>query len=186
MANVPAPERAAAEAPLDAVVGLGSNLGDRVGYLSAGLAGLARLGRLTAVSSLYETAPLGPPQPAFLNAAARLSTTLSPSDLLQALLAIERDQGRIRRERWGPRTLDLDLLWIHGRIVDLPDLTVPHPGLPERAFALVPLIEVVPGASDHRTGVLYSSVLAALPAHERELRRLNWPGWPPSAPAEQC
>ena len=117
---------------------------------------------MTAVSSLYETPPVGPPQPMFLNAAVALTTELDPPGLLLALLSIEQRLGRVRRERWGPRTLDLDILWNAGMRWDTPELTVPHPELRRRAFALRPLLDVAPRATDPRDGTAYAAVLAAL------------------------
>ncbi len=151
------------------VIGLGGNLGDRVLALTEGLWALSRMGALLAVSSLYETEPVGgPPQGHYLNAAALLETTVAPRPLLEALLAAERALGRVRRERWAPRRIDLDLLWAGDLIVSEPDLEVPHPRLAERAFALVPLLEVVPAARDPRTGEAYAAVLAGLsPARVR-------------------
>jgi 2-amino-4-hydroxy-6-hydroxymethyldihydropteridine diphosphokinase len=134
---------------LDAVIGLGSNLGDRREHLRSAVASLCRLGRLVALSSLYETVPVGgPPQPSFLNAAVRLLTPMSPSDLLEILHAVEASRGRVRHQRWGPRTLDLDLLWARGLLLVGSALTVPHPRLTERAFAMIPLVEVAPDAVD--------------------------------------
>ena len=130
-----------------AFIGLGSNLGDREGNLRAAVARLAELGRVR-VSSFRETDPVGvTDQPKFLNAAAELSTDLPARDLLDALLAIERDFGRdrAREERWGPRTLDLDLLLYADELIDEPGLTVPHPRLAERRFVLEPLHELAPG-----------------------------------------
>ena len=130
-----------------AYIGLGSNLGDREGTLRAALARLAELGRARA-SSFRETDPVGvTDQPRFLNAVVELSTDLPARDLLHALLAIERDQGRdrSREERWGPRRLDLDLLLYGEEVIDEPDLTVPHPRLAERLFVLEPLHELAPG-----------------------------------------
>ena len=149
---------------IDAVIGLGANLGDRRATLSAALQAIAALPGTTVVatSQVRETPPLGPPQPAFLNAAVRIRTTLSPRALLDGLLAIEVSFGRVRRERWGPRTLDLDILWIDGLIVEEPGLLVPHPSLPERRFALEPLLDVAPSAVDPRTGASYASVLSGL------------------------
>ena len=133
-------------------VGLGSNLADPVAQVRAGLDALAALPStgVLAQSRLYRTAPWGrTDQPAFVNAVARLSTALAPLDLLDALLGIERRHGRERSSdlRWGPRTLDLDLL-LYGdrRIVDA-RLTIPHPRLRERAFVLVPLAELDPELS---------------------------------------
>ncbi len=115
--------------------------------------------RVTARSRVYETAPVGgPPQPHFLNAAVLVECMLSLPALLEELLRIEVALGRVRGEdeiRFGPRTLDLDVLWAEGVILDEPRLTVPHPRLAGRAFALLPLLEVAPGAADPRTGEPY-------------------------------
>ena len=157
--------------PLDVVVGLGSNLGDRHATLNQAARAVAALGELRALSTLYDTAPLGPAQPDFLNAALRLVTQLTPPELLAALLEIERAAGRERRERWGPRTLDLDVLWIHGRAVSSPELTVPHPELTKRAFALGPLIDVAPDAVDPTTGAAYANIFARLDT--TEMRRAS-------------
>jgi 2-amino-4-hydroxy-6-hydroxymethyldihydropteridine diphosphokinase len=147
---------------VDAVIGLGSNLGDRRAALASAAFELRALGRVETASSLYETAPIGPPQPMFLNAAILLFTSLEPAGLLAALLGIERRLGRVRRERWGPRRIDLDILWIAGIVVDSDDLTVPHPELRRRAFALRPLLDVAPLATDPRDGTPYREVLATL------------------------
>jgi len=130
-----------------AYIGLGSNLGDREETLRDALARLAELGEVR-VSSFRETDPVGvTDQPKFVNAVAELSTQLAPRDLLDALLAIERELGRdrSREQRWGPRTLDLDLLLYGGEMIDEPGLTVPHPRLADRRFVLEPLHELVPG-----------------------------------------
>ena len=132
-----------------AAIGLGANLGDAAATLREAIAELARLPRteLLRASRLYRTPAWGvTEQPDFINAVALVETTLSPRDLLDALLAIERSFGRTRLdgERWGPRTLDLDLL-LHGdAMIDEPGLRVPHPHLHERAFALLPLAEIAP------------------------------------------
>ncbi len=146
---------AAGMAAVRAYVGLGANLGDARASLRAALDALARLPatRLAAVSSLYRTRPHGPQdQPDFLNAVAALETALAPLELLERLQAIEAAAGR-RRDgpRWGPRTLDLDLL-LHGAArLRTPRLVLPHPRIAERPFVLVPLAELdpaleVPGA----------------------------------------
>jgi 2-amino-4-hydroxy-6-hydroxymethyldihydropteridine diphosphokinase len=130
-----------------AYIGLGSNLGDREQNVRDALARLAELGEVRA-SPFHETDPVGViDQPKFVNAVAELSTRLGPCDLLESLLAIERELGRdrSREERWGPRTLDLDLLLYGGEMIDEPGLTVPHPRLAERRFVLEPLHELVPG-----------------------------------------
>jgi 2-amino-4-hydroxy-6-hydroxymethyldihydropteridine diphosphokinase len=132
-----------------AYVGLGSNLGDRRGLLAGALAALGKEdgARVLRVSPLYETAPVGGPagQGLYLNAVAEVETTQTPHDLLQALLHIEQDLGRVRRERDGPRTIDLDLL-LHGdHVHDGPDLVLPHPRLHQRLFVLRPLADLAPG-----------------------------------------
>ena len=131
-----------------AYVGLGSNLGDRSATLTRALGLLGeRLGiDIVAVSSFRETDPVGYlDQPRFLNAVVALETSLQPESLLVVLLDIERELGRKREgPRYGPRTVDLDLLLVEGVTVDEPGLTVPHPRLHERAFALAPLAELDP------------------------------------------
>lgn len=125
-----------------AYVGVGSNLGDREATVRAAIAALPGI---VAVSELRETDPVGmTEQPAFLNGAVALETELSARELLQSLLAVERELGRERRERWGPRTIDLDLLLYGDETLDEPGLTVPHPRLHERRFALEPLAEIAP------------------------------------------
>ena len=131
---------------LRAVVGLGANLGDRLGTMRAALAELARVARVEATSRVYESPAVGPPQPDYLNAAALVEWGGEPEALLDALLAIEAKLGRVRREKWGPRTIDLDVLWIEGREVRSPRLVVPHPEVAKRAFAVAPLLEVAPAA----------------------------------------
>jgi 2-amino-4-hydroxy-6-hydroxymethyldihydropteridine diphosphokinase len=131
-----------------AYVGLGANLGDREGTIRLALELLdERAGiRVVAVSTFRETQPVGYlDQPRFVNAAAELDTTLAPDELLDALLAVERELGRTRDgPRFGPRTIDLDLLVYGDRVVDEPGLEVPHPRLHERRFALEPLAELAP------------------------------------------
>lgn len=128
-----------------AYVGLGSNVGDRLAYLRRAVAALDAAGLwVLRTSSVYETDPVGPPQPDFLNAVAVVETSLAPSETVAALKAVEREVGRSPGERWGPREVDLDLL-LHGdAVVDEPGVRVPHPELMHRAFVLVPLLEVAP------------------------------------------
>ena len=138
-------------APAIAFVGLGANLGDAAAMLREAIVGLDALPgtRLLRASKLYRTPAWGDAdQPDFVNAVAMLETGLDPRSLLDELLGIERSHGRdrSRERRWGPRTLDLDLL-LHGDlVVDEPGLRVPHPHLHERAFALLPLLEIAPEA----------------------------------------
>jgi 2-amino-4-hydroxy-6-hydroxymethyldihydropteridine diphosphokinase len=129
-----------------AYVGLGANLGDREQSLRAAIARLGELGRVRA-SGFRDTEPVGvTDQPRFLNAAAELETDLGPRELLARLLEIERELGRERaaEARWGPRRIDLDLLVYGDETIDEPGLTVPHPRLAERRFALEPLYELAP------------------------------------------
>lgn len=147
-------------------IGLGSNLAEPVQQLEAALAALGRLPRcrLVAQSSLYASDPLGPPdQPRYVNAVAALDCELAPLELLDALQAIEREQGRVRKaERWGPRTLDLDILLFGNLQLDEERLRVPHYHMHARAFVLYPLAEIAPQLvlPDRRT---LQELLAACP-----------------------
>jgi 2-amino-4-hydroxy-6-hydroxymethyldihydropteridine diphosphokinase len=135
---------------------LGANLGDRAATLRRALAEIRKVASIEKVSHLYATAPVGgPPQPEYLNAAALVAFDGEPEALLDALLAIEAKLGRVRKERNGPRTIDLDVLWIEGIAVKTEKLEVPHPRLRERAFALAPMLEVAAGAREPGTGEGY-------------------------------
>jgi 2-amino-4-hydroxy-6-hydroxymethyldihydropteridine diphosphokinase len=125
---------------------LGSNLGDSRSILAGTIDRLRSHPQIQviAVSRWYLTAPIGPPQPDYLNGCAIIETSLTPLALLQELQAIEAEFGRVRQEIWGARTLDLDLLLYDNLIIDLPTLQVPHPHMGERAFVLIPLAEIVP------------------------------------------
>ena len=126
-----------------AFLSLGSNQGDRWAHLRRAVAGLPDV---VAVSPVYETAPVGGPsgQGAFLNAVVELETELGPRQLLEAGRRLEEAAGRVRAERWGPRTLDVDVLLVGDLAVHEPDLEVPHPRMWERAFVLVPLRDLAP------------------------------------------
>jgi 2-amino-4-hydroxy-6-hydroxymethyldihydropteridine diphosphokinase len=130
-----------------AYVAVGSNLNQPLERVSEGFERLATLRetRLELRSRHYLTSPMGPQdQPNFVNAVAGLLTRLSARELLDALLDIERAMGRRRQERWGPRILDLDLLWMTGEVIAEPGLTLPHPGVSERNFVLYPLCDIAP------------------------------------------
>jgi len=128
-----------------ALLALGSNLGDRWSHLRGAVAALADMGGAVEVSSVYETPPFGgPEQGPYLNCVARLETDLGARALLEVAQRLEEAADRQREVRWGPRTLDVDLLWVDGEEVDEPDLEVPHPRMFERAFVLVPLRDVAP------------------------------------------
>lgn len=152
-----------------AYLGLGSNLGDRRAHLDAALAALRAHPAVHALaaSSLIETDPVGGPpgQGRYLNAAARIETDLAPHDLLGLLKRIEGDLGRAPGgPRWGPRTIDLDILLYGDLRLESADLTVPHPRMRDRRFVLAPLAEVAPDARDPVTGLTVRQLLARLDA----------------------
>lgn len=139
--------------PINAAIALGSNLGDSLTTVKTALEILDNIPTITVklASSWYQTAPVGPPQPDYINGCAILQIkpqfdTLEQNAhaLHQVLLETEAKFGRVRRERWGPRTLDLDLLLFDQLILDTPTLQIPHPRMAERAFVLVPLAEIAP------------------------------------------
>ncbi len=127
-------------------IALGSNLGDSRAILDAALITLDQILGIAVKSrsSWYKTAPVGPSQPDYLNGCALLEVEQSPQELLKTLLGIEQKFGRVRKEHWGPRTLDLDLLLFDDLILETPDLQIPHPRMTQRAFVLVPLVEIAP------------------------------------------
>ncbi len=128
-----------------AFLGLGTNLGNREAHLSEAIGTLRAAGDLVAVSGLYETEPVGgPEQGAFLNLVVELDTSDSPEELLQRCRALEEAANRVRTVRWGPRTLDVDVLWMEGVTRESEELTVPHPRMFERRFVLEPLAELAP------------------------------------------
>jgi 2-amino-4-hydroxy-6-hydroxymethyldihydropteridine diphosphokinase len=143
-----------------AFVGLGSNVGDRLEHLRRAVAELQTSDgiEVVATSSVYETDPVGPPQPDFLNAVVEIDTSLAAAELLSRLKAIEQTVGRVARERWGPREVDLDLLLYGDETIDTDDLTVPHPEMYKRAFVVVPLRELDPSLAKEidSTGVRYA------------------------------
>jgi len=140
----PVPDAApvAGTAPVRTFLSLGSNLGDRRAHLRQAVDSLPDV---VAVSPLYETDPVGgPSQGAYLNLVARLDTTLAPRSLLAICHRIEANAERVREERWGPRTLDIDIIWMDGIVQDDPQLTLPHPRWKDRRFVLAPLRDLAP------------------------------------------
>jgi len=135
-----------APGPRRAFLGLGSNLGDRRSLLRAAIDNLSRAGDVTAVSPLYETEPVGGPaaQDLYLNLVVELFTTDDARALLERCQALESAAGRVRTVRFGPRTLDADVLWIDGVEVNEPDLVVPHPRMFARRFVVSPLLDLAP------------------------------------------
>jgi 2-amino-4-hydroxy-6-hydroxymethyldihydropteridine diphosphokinase len=151
-----------------AYLGIGSNLGDRLAHLQAAVDGLQAAGELVAVSSVYETEPVGgPEQPRYLNAVVAIDTSLTAREILAIAQRLEHEAARVRAERWGPRTLDVDLLLVGDERVDELDLEVPHPRMWERAFVLAPLADVAPelagDAGADRAGVHRTDLSLSLP-----------------------
>ncbi len=153
---------------IEAYVALGSNLGDRLGNLAGAVERLAREPAffLRRISRAYETEPIGPPQPRYLNAVVHLGTLLSARSTLHKLLEIEDQMGRVHREKWSSREIDLDLL-IYGDRVASGNLELPHPRLHERAFVLVPLAEIAPDLIHPGLQLTATELLALCPAAER-------------------
>jgi 2-amino-4-hydroxy-6-hydroxymethyldihydropteridine diphosphokinase len=150
------------------VIGLGSNLGVREQYLVHAVQEIACASTVSTLSHVYETPPLGPPQPDYLNAALRVQSDLTPEQLLDHLLGIEAAAGRVRDVRWGPRVLDLDILW-----ADAPyasgRLRIPHAELRSRTFALAPLLDVSPELAPE-----YADALQQLGGSPRICGILSW------------
>ncbi|UZE22914.1 2-amino-4-hydroxy-6-hydroxymethyldihydropteridine diphosphokinase [Pseudomonas sp. B21-056] len=146
-------------------IGMGSNLAEPAEQLRSALQALANLpdSRFVGVSAFYQSDSLLPGQPRYTNAVATLDSQLAPLDLLDALQAIETGQGRERLERWGPRTLDLDILLFGDRLIDEPRLKVPHYHMQARAFVLYPLAELAPADLRLADGRLLKDLLAACP-----------------------
>lgn len=163
-----------------AFVALGSNLHDPVAQVRRAARALDALGGVTARSSLYQTLPVGgpPDQATYLNAVVSLNPRevfRDPEALLRALLALEKSQGRVRLERWGPRTLDLDLL-SYGRVVNSPTLTLPHPRMWERVFVLEPLCEVAPDFRHPTTGLPVCEFLTRMDRSGVHKTAISWAG----------
>jgi 2-amino-4-hydroxy-6-hydroxymethyldihydropteridine diphosphokinase len=162
-------------------IGIGSNVGDRLGYMKRALGMVRALPgtEVLRVSSIYDTEPVGvTEQPRFLNAVAELETELPPLTLLRNLLAIEDRCGRFRRDVWGPRTMDLDLLLYDDVEIATEELTVPHPLACQRAFVLVPLAELEPELVCPRTGETVSEKVAKLGELGDDVRRVGGPPEP--------
>lgn len=164
-------------------VGLGSNEGDRERHLVAALEALSRIDAVAVLrcSSLFDSAAVGPPQPRYLNAVVALDCGLPPQRLLTILQSIEQDLGR-RRDgaRWGPRTIDLDILVWEGEVIADAKLQVPHLELHKRRFALEPLVELAPDLKHPVLGVSVKELLARL--DPQDVRRLSATQWPEASP----
>ncbi len=142
-------------------IALGSNIGDSQTILLGAIDAIAQTPgiRLISQSSLYRTKAVGPPQPDYLNGCVLLQVEMIPELLLEVLLKIENKFGRLRGERWGPRTLDLDILFYSDRIIETPKLQIPHPRMRERAFVLVPLVEIAPDWVDPVSGLTIKELI---------------------------
>jgi 2-amino-4-hydroxy-6-hydroxymethyldihydropteridine diphosphokinase len=150
---------------------LGSNIADRDAHLRNAITRLAAEGHVASVSSFYETEPVEVTDQAwFLNCAVALETADTPQQLMAALLKIERDMGRQRVERKGPRTIDLDILLFGDEIIESPELTIPHPAMHQRRFVLAPLAEIAPSARHPVLKKTVQQLLDALPAGQ-EVRK---------------
>ncbi len=160
------------------VIALGTNLGDRAANLVNALERIGMLGRVVATSSVYETAPQGKvDQEPFYNAVALVETDLDPVELVGRLLHIEREMGRVRGPRWGPRLIDLDLILYGDRIIRTPSVEVPHPRYRQRRFVLEPLVEVWPDARDS-DGTPVAELLEAV--SDQVVAAVDVPAWPVS------
>lgn len=177
---------------LIAYLALGSNLGDRLAALRAAVQALVehhevRINLACDVASLYETSPVGGTfdQPPYLNSAIRVQTSLAAIDFLAAVLSIETSLGRVREERWGPRVIDIDLLFFGDLVIDSPTLTLPHPRLHERRFVLEPLSELAADLIHPLTGVSIGVLTQRIRSDRgtEEVTRIQGPGWVLESPA---
>ena len=164
------------ESPTDTArvyLGLGTNLGDRRVNLREAVHRLGGRVAIDGLSALYETPPMGPPdQPWYLNAACTGSTELGPEELLIFVKEIERGMGRVPTRRWGPRLIDIDILFYDDLILASPDLTIPHPGIPHRLFVLAPLADIAPELVHPQLGESISALLNKLSTGSDDIRRI--------------
>lgn len=155
-------------------VALGSNQGSRIDHMRQAVTELRALGTIEGISGLYETEPVGgPDQDPFLNAVVLLDADLPPARLLESLQRIETAHDRVRTVRWGPRTLDLDIVAVDDQPMDTPDLQVPHPRAAERLFVLQPLCDVWPEAMV-RDGLTAAEALASVSGQKVDLVAADW------------
>lgn len=151
-------------------IGLGSNMGDKTANMEKAVLELGKVpgNKVLAVSSFYKTEPVGGiEQNWFVNAVAKLETTLSPRELLNTLLDIEKSLGRIRGVKWGPRVIDLDILLYDNLVMDEEGLSIPHPYLHERGFVLVPLVEIAPKVMHPKFKKYMSELMGGINDHKK-------------------
>lgn len=152
-------------------ISIGSNLGDRLGNCRKALSAISGFAGVTVVSSVYETEPVGKKdQSEFINCAAAVTTELAPEELLTRLKAVEDTLGRVREEKWGPRTIDIDILFYDGLVIDTAGLRIPHPEAHLRRFVLEPLCEIAPGLVHPVLGVSITSLLENLEDSEKVVK----------------
>lgn len=158
-----------------AVIALGSNLGDSLAILEQALTAIDSITglRIEARSPWYQTAPIGPPQPDYLNGCILVTVALNPEELLERLQTIEQQFGRVRSVFWGPRTLDLDIILFDNCIIHTPKLQIPHPRMRERAFVLMPLAEIAPDWVDPISGKTIRELLSDLDCSDIKLLTIN-------------
>lgn len=159
---------------MTAYLSLGSNLGDRIANIRACISRLASAGRVTKVSSFYETEPMElREQPWFVNSVVELETQLGPEELLAAIRKAEAELGRTREIHKGPRTIDIDILLIESEVIEEPDLQIPHPALHKRRFVLEPLVEIAPDVCHPVLEKTVRELLQDLRLENQEVRRLG-------------
>ena len=159
-------------------IALGSNTGNREANLRMALRGMTRMSRVKAVSSLYESDAVGPEQPVYYNAACQLETGLEPESLLRFVKALEHEIGRRPGgARWGPRPIDIDILLYDDRVLETEELTIPHPGMQERAFVLVPLAEIAAESRHPALGLAIAEIAVGVDASVvRLVAAMGWDG----------
>jgi 2-amino-4-hydroxy-6-hydroxymethyldihydropteridine diphosphokinase len=159
-----------------AYIGLGSNLGNRLGNIRFALAAMGQMpgSSVIRMSAVYETEPLGnADQPKFLNAAVELETSLEPMVLLRSLQRVEQHMGRVRQVKWEPRVIDLDILYFGSQVIDDPDLKVPHPELSLRGFVLVPLCDLIPEFEDPVKSQKVKAMLKMIPRTRGDVKKIE-------------
>lgn len=169
-------KQAAGNKRIKSYIGLGSNLGNRLGNIRFALAAMGQMpgSKVLRMSGVYETEPYGnPDQPKFLNAAVELETSLEPAALLRSLQRVEHHMGRVRQVKWEPRVIDLDILYFGVQVIDSPELKVPHPELSLRGFVLVPLSDLIPDFEDPVKGQKVKTLLKKISRTPKDIIKLE-------------